>query len=70
MKLKDLIKDLSKYKDQEMQVVVHEPNNPFSEGFNILHTICKPLMLDNKIETNFVVIVIDTHPSREPCNEL
>jgi hypothetical protein len=56
MKIKDLIKDLSEYADQEMEVRVFDRHHPDSIAFKITHT---------SISNRAVLIEIETSPRKE-----
>jgi hypothetical protein len=60
MKIKDLIKDLSEYKDQESEIFVFDRTHPAKMLFDISHTsVCN----------SGVIIEIITYPSEEIGHE-
>lgn len=64
MKVKDLIKNLSEYKDQEMEVLVFDPHHPGRLAFSIESTSIG--ITDN---CSSVLIDIKTYPSNEVGHE-
>ena len=58
MKVKDLIEELKKYKDQEQEVRVFEDNNPFRATFKIKHVMQEKMYDSPTTGSNGALIVI------------
>ena len=54
MKIKDLINDLSEYKDQEMEICVFDRNHPDRIAFKITHTSVSNKAILIEIETSTI----------------